>query len=138
MRHWKIAAAAALVATLAGSLVVAGWHSATQKSTVQGVTIAVTPGNLDAETGLWDFAVALDAPGQKLQDDLMASAVLVGDGRSVRPIWWEGARPGGSHRAGVLKFIALKPRPKQLELRIQRPEEPKPRVFRFAFGDWEA
>ena len=138
MRHWKIAAAAALVATLAASLVVAGWHSATQKSTVQGVTIAVTPGNLDAETGLWDFAVALDAPGQKLQDDLMASAVLVGDGRSVRPIWWEGARPGGSHRAGVLKFNALKPRPKQLELRIQRPEEPKPRVFRFAFGDWEA
>jgi len=64
--------------------------------------------------------------------------VLVGDGRRIKPLAWEGEGTGGKHRAGVLKFIAIKPRPKEMQLQMTRPGEARPRVFRFAFGDWSA
>lgn len=128
----------AFILALLISVGVAAWPSVTQTSVAHGVTVAVTPGNLEPDNGIWDFAIAFDTRGQKLDDELMDSVVLVGDGRVARPLAWEGAQAGGSHRAGVLKFIALKPRPKELELRIARRGEPKPRVFRFVFGDWSA
>jgi hypothetical protein len=94
---------------------------------------------LDPDNGIWDFAVAFDSRGPRLDDQLMDSIVLAGDdGRVVKPLAWEGAQAGGTHRAGVLKFVALKPRPKELELRLQRPGEKAPRVFRFVFGEWSA
>lgn len=132
MRPWILLASPLLV------LATAGWHSATQTSVADGVTVAVTAGNLGPETGLWDFAVAMEAPGHRLDDDMLAGAVLFGDGEPVRPVRWEGARPGGSHRAGVLIFVAPTKRPRELELRIQRSGEPQPRVFRFALGRWAA
>ena len=129
----------ALILALLVSVGVAAWPSVTQRSVARGVAVAVTPGNLDPANGIWDFAVAFDSRGPRLADELMDSIVLVGDdGRQARPLAWEGAGPGGSHRAGVLKFVALKPRPQQLELRVQRPGEPTPRVFRFVFGGWSA
>ena len=128
----------ALILALLISVGVAAWPSATQRSEAHGVTVSVTPGSLDQDNGIWDFAIAFDSRGQRLIDELMDSVVLVGDGRQVKPLAWEGAQPGGNHRAGVLKFIALKPRPKELELRLQRPGEKAPRVFRFAFGEWTA
>jgi hypothetical protein len=135
MSHGKFAIALAFLISVG----VAAWPSVTQKSVVQGVTVAVTAGNLDADSSIWDFALAMDsARGGRLNDELMESVVLIGDGRQVKPLAWEGAQAGGSHRAGVIKFIALHPRPKELELRITRPGEPKPRVFRFVFGDWSA
>ena len=128
----------AIILALLISVGVAAWPSATQRSVVGGVTVAVTPGNLDPDNGIWDFALAFETRGTRLNDELMDSVVLVGDGRQAKPLAWEGAGPGGSHRAGVLKFVALKPRPKELELRLQRPGEKAPRVFRFVFGDWSA
>jgi hypothetical protein len=101
----------------------------TQRSVVNGVSVAVTAGNLSAEASVWDFAVVLDAR-RKLPDDLLASAVLVDpQGRKYKPLIWEGAPPTGNHRAGVLKFIAVQPRPESIELRIARPGERKPRSF---------
>ena len=122
------------------SIGVAAWPSGTTQTTVvRGVSVAVTPGNLGEDTQLWDFAVAFHSRGAKLTDDIMDNAVLVAPGgRQAKPIWWEGEAAGGTHRAGVLKFIALQPRPKSVELRIQRPGEDKPRVFRFQFGQWVA
>jgi len=128
---------AAILAVLI-SLGVAAWPSVTQTSVVQGVTVAVTPGNLDEDSSIWDFAVAFDSPGKRLDDEVLDSIVLVGDGHRVKPLAWEGEKAGGRHRAGVLKFIAVKPRPKELELQMTRPGEAKPRVFRFVFGDWSA
>ena len=129
----------AVILALLISVGVAAWPSATQKSVVQGVTVAVTPGNLDADNGVWDFAVSFDsARGARLNDELLDAAVLVGDGRQLKPLAWEGAAAGGTHRAGVLKFVALQPRPKELELRITRKGEAKPRIFRFGFADWTA
>ena len=128
---------AAILAVLI-SVGVAAWPSVTQKSVVQGVTVAVTPGNLGEDSSVWDFAVAFDSQGKRLDDEIMDSVVLVGDGRRIKPLAWEGEGIGGKHRAGVLKFIAIKPRPKEMQLQMTRPGEARPRVFRFAFGDWSA
>jgi hypothetical protein len=128
---------AAILAVLI-SVGVAAWPAVTQKSVVHGVTVAVTPGNLGEDASIWDFAVSMDGGRKRLDDEPMDSIVLVGDGRSIKPLAWEGDGAGGTHRAGVLKFIAMKPRPKELQMRVTRPGEAKPRVFRFVFGDWSA
>lgn len=120
------------------SVGVAAWPTVTQTSSVDGVSVAVTAGTLDANASIWDFAIAFDSRKQRINDELMESVVLIGDDQRVKPLAWEGEKAGGTHRAGVMKFIAIQPRPKQLELRITRPGETKPRVFRFAFGDWSA
>lgn len=128
---------AAILALLI-SVGVAAWPSVTQKSMVQGVTVAVTPGNVSEGARTWDFAVAFDGRGRKLDDEVLVSFVLVGDGQAVPPVAWEGEQARVGHRAGVLKFTAIRPRPKELELRLLRKGEREPRVFRFAFGDWSA
>lgn len=102
----------------------------TQATTVRGVTVAATAGNLSPEASVWDFAVALDAHDLVLHDDLIKSAVLVDPhGIKHKALIWEGSSGDGTHRAGVLKFIALEPRPEWIELRITRSGEQKPRSF---------
>lgn len=128
---------AAVLAVLI-SVGVAAWPSVTQKSVVQGVTVAVTPGELSEDSSIWDFAVAFDGKGRRLDDEVMENFVLLGDGHRVKPLAWEGEKGAVGHRAGVLKFIAIQPRPKELELQLVRKGEKQPRVFRFAFGDWSA
>lgn len=129
---------AAILAVLI-SVGVAAWPSVTQKSVAHGVTVAVTPGSLAEDASIWDFAVAFDGKGRRLDDEVMENFVLLGDGRRMKPLAWEGEKKGVvGHRAGVLKFIAIQPRPKEMELQLQRPGEKAPRVFRFVFGDWSA
>ena len=130
---------AAILAVLI-SVGVAAWPSTTQKTEVQGVTVAVTPGNLGPDTTIWDFAVSYHAGGvrQLKGDEPLDDFVLVANGRRMKPLAWEGDRDGAKHRAGVLKFIAIQPRPRELELRLQRPGEKQPRVFWFVFGGWSA
>jgi hypothetical protein len=102
----------------------------TQTSTVQGVTIAATAGNLGPDTTVWDFAVVLDSRNQELPDDLVENAVLLDDsGHAHKALVWEGAPAEGRHRAGVLKFFAPDGRPQWVELRITRPGEARPRTF---------
>lgn len=107
----------------------------TQRTVVKGVSIAVTAGNLGPEASVWDFAVVLDSPHRNLPDDLLTSAMLVAKGKKYKPLIWEGAPAAGSHRAGVLKFIAVEPRPDSIELRISRPGEKKPRSFSWLLGN---
>ena len=105
---------------------------ATQKNAANGVTIAVTPGNLAQGAKTWDFTVVLDTHSQDLSDDLAATAVLSdGKGKEFKPTAWEGAAPGRHHRKGILKFAPISPRPDSLELRIARAGEAAPRVFRW-------
>jgi hypothetical protein len=108
----------------------------TQRTIVNGVSVAVTAGNLSPEASVWDFAVVLhDARNRNLPDDLLKSAVLIDpQGRRYKPLIWEGAPAAGNHRAGVLKFIAVEPRPDSIELRISRPGEKKPRSFSWLLG----
>jgi hypothetical protein len=105
---------------------------ATQSSTERGVTVVVTPGSLESDLKVWEFAVALDARREPLVDELTESAVLVDDeGHAFKPLLWRGSAPGGRHRAGVLTFESLGKGARTLELRIRRPGEGKPRVFRW-------
>jgi hypothetical protein len=107
----------------------------TQRTTVNGVSVAVTAGNLGPEASVWDFAVVLDSPRRNLPDDLLTSAVLVDpEGRKYKALMWEGGPSRGRHRAGVLKFAAVDPRPDSIELRISRPGEKKPRSFSWLLG----
>lgn len=103
-----------------------------QKSSAGGVTVVVTPKAITADAKTWDFNVVLDTHTQDLSDDFAKTTVLVDErGTEYRPLAWEGAGPGGHHRAGVLKFGAPERLPEWVELRILRPGEVKPRSFRW-------
>ena len=129
-RRFLLLLLAAVVSLATSALVI------TQKSTVNGVTVAVTAGNLGPEATVWDFAVALRANNHKnLPDDLLKNAVLIDPrGRKYKALIWEGGPAEGNHRVGVLKFIAIEPRPDSIELRITRPGERKPRSFSWLLG----
>src|SRR4051794_10392336 len=104
---------------------VAAWPSVTQTTVAQGVTVAGTPGNLGEDTSIWDFALVFDGKGRRLDDQVLDNVVLLGDGRRIRPLAWEGQSGSIGHRAGVLKFVAIRPRPKELQLQMARPGEAK-------------
>lgn len=101
----------------------------TQTSAVAGVTVKATPRALPG--GAWEFEIVFDTHTQELKDDLAKSASLVAGDRTLSPAAWQGDPPGSHHRKGVLKFNAVDPRPQEIELRITRPGEPKPRSFRW-------
>ena len=105
---------------------------AAQRSSAGGVTVAVTPQNLAAGAGSWDFKVALDTHSGELNDDLVKTATLIDDkGSRHAPVKWEGAGPGGHHREGTLRFDAPSQLPGEIELQIRRPGETEPRSFRW-------
>lgn len=101
-----------------------------QSSSNAGVTIKIAAKSLSGDT--WDFEVLIDTHSQDLSDDLLRNTVLVADGGTpATPTGWQGDPPGGHHRRGVLRFSAVTPRPGAVELRLQRPGESGPRVFRW-------
>ena len=106
--------------------------TATRSSSDQGVTVKVTPkltGSLDSR---WEFSIVLETHSADLSDDLTQSATLTtNDGRTLKPTGWVGAGPTGHHREGVLAFEVPAPRPSTVELRIARPGESAPRIFRW-------
>lgn len=106
--------------------------TAAQSSSDQGVTVKVTPKSIGSPDSRWEFAVALDTHSADLNDDLTQTATLTtNDGRTLKPVSWVGAAPGGHHREGVLAFDVPAPRPSAVELRIDRPGESVPRTFRW-------
>jgi len=57
----------------------------------------------------------------ELNHDLAAIAALIdAAGREQKPIGWEGDRPGGHHRKGVLTFRPLDPAPATLTLKLRQ------------------
>ena len=105
---------------------------AAQKSSERGVTVAATPQDLSSNAKTWDFKIVLDTHSGDLSDDLLKTAVLLdGTGTQHVPVAWDGAAPGGHHREGVLRFMAVSPQPQAIELRIARPGESGPRSFRW-------
>ena len=97
------------------------------KNAAAGVTVTVAPKNVAPDAKVWEFQITLDTHSQELTDDLLRTAALGGEA----PLEWSGAAPGGPHRAGGLRFRAIEPYPRAIELRIVRPGEPAPRSFRW-------
>lgn len=111
----------------------AGPEATTMRSTSdRGVTVKVTPKSIGTTDGRWAFTVVLDTHSADLSDDLTRSATMTtDDGRTFKPVSWEGAPPGGHHREGVLTFDVPAPRAGVIELRIARSGESAPRIFRW-------
>lgn len=106
--------------------------TAAQSSSDEGVTVKVTPKSIGSPDSRWEFTVALDTHSADLNDDLTQTATLTtDDGRTLKPVSWVGAAPGGHHREGVLAFDVPAPRPSAVELRIDRPGESVARTFRW-------
>lgn len=104
----------------------------TQSSGEQGVTVKVTPKSIGSADSRWEFTIVLDTHSADLNDDLVQSATLTtDDGRTLKPLSWVGAAPGGHHRDGVLAFDVPAPRPSSVELRIVRSGVSDPRIFRW-------
>lgn len=105
----------------------------TQTTVVKGVTVKISPRTVAADVETWVFAVVLDTHSQDLADDLAKTVVLLTDGgQQLQPLSWKGPGAGGHHREGVLEFVAPKPYPKAIELKMQRPGETDARSFRWS------
>jgi len=92
----------------------------TKESANGPVSIAVTPRSLEEDLVAWDFAIVLDTHSEELTSDMVAVSELVDDeGKSYKPVSWEGSPPGGHHRSGVIKFNSVSPKPKSVELKVK-------------------
>lgn len=101
-----------------------------QSSSDGGVTVKVTPRVISG--GTWEFEITLNTHSGDLSEALDKAVVLVAEGgTSYAPVAWQGDPPGGHHRKGVLRFKAISPQPQAIELKLQRPGEPTPRLFRW-------
>ena len=106
--------------------------TATRSSSDRGVTVKVTPRLIGSLDSRWEFSIVLETHSADLSDDLTQSATLTtNDGRTLKPTGWVGAGPTGHHREGVLAFDVPPPRPGAVELKIARPGESAPRIFRW-------
>ena len=84
-----------------------------------GVRVVVKPKSV-ATGAAWEFEVVMDTHTKPLDDDLTKTTVLVdGSGREYMPMSWQGDKPGGHHRQGVLRFPAPTEQIRSFELRIQ-------------------
>lgn len=97
----------------------------------RGIKLTVVLQDISDKADTWDFAVTLETHTQALGDDLAKSSVLIADGKEYLPLAWEGASPGGHHRKGSLRFKAIVPQPKSVELQIRLANDSSPRVFKW-------
>lgn len=112
------------------SIATAAQPLAPQTSNQSAVTLKVTPINTQGDA--WEFEMVFDTHSKDLKDDLLKTAILATpDGKQFAPTEWKGDPPSGHHRKGVLRFNAVKPQPDNFELRVARPGEAAPRVFRW-------
>lgn len=104
-----------------------------RKSNADGVQVVVTPKPIDQAAGSWDFEVVMDTHTKALNDDLVRASELVADGRSYAPLGWQGGKPGGHHRKGILQFPRPAESPKVVEVRITGIGGAGARTFRWEF-----
>lgn len=104
---------------------------APQISDQQSIKITVAPKNFPKAAKNWDFEVTVESHTQDLSDDLTKSAMLIADAKQYLPSVWEGAPPGGHHRKGLLRFRAIVPQPRSVELQIRLARDASPRSFRW-------
>ncbi len=104
---------------------------AARSNDMGGVRVVVTPKAVAPKSD-WEFTVTMDTHIKPLNADLTKTAVLVDDsGRKYMPLSWQGDKPGGHHRKGVLRFAAPSERIKSFELQIQGLGGENQRVFQW-------
>ncbi len=100
-----------------------------QTSDERSIRVTVVPQNIAAEAATWGFEVTMETHTRDLSDDLTQSSTLLANGQQYLPLRWEGAPPGGHHRKGILRFKAIAPRPRAMELQIRLGGDAAPRSF---------
>lgn len=103
-----------------------------QISNERGIKVTATLQAIPADAKTWTFEVTLETHTQPLNDDLARSAILIADGVRYLPLAWDGAPPGGHHRKGVLRFKAVSPQSRSMELRIRLAGDKSPRSFKWS------
>jgi len=94
---------------------------AAQVSDAEMVKVRVTPLDVSSAAKVWRFEVVFDTYTVELNHDVAAIAALIDAvGREQKPTGWEGDRPGGHHRKGVLTFRPLDPAPATLTLKLRQ------------------
>ncbi len=74
-----------------------------------GVTIDVTPLNLDKLNEPLKFDVTLTTHEGSMDFEMTENSVLLDSkGKEYGPTGWDGSPPGGHHRSGTLTFPAVK------------------------------
>lgn len=111
--------------------VVAAAEYAPQTSDEHGIKITVAPRDIPNEARTWDLEVTVESHTRDLSDDLTRSSVLIADGMQYFPTGWEGAPPGGHHRKGLLRFKAVVPKPRSIELQVRLTGDALPRSFKW-------
>lgn len=97
----------------------------------EGVRIVVKPKAIAAGLA-WEFEVTMDTHTKPLDSDLTKAAELIDDGgRRYAPLSWQGDKPGGHHRKGILRFAAPAGQIKSVELQIQGVGGDSKRTFRW-------
>lgn len=105
-----------------------------RSSDAAGVSIVVKPKPVEAGATVWDFDVTMNTHVKPLSEDLTTMSVLVdGNGQRTKPIAWQGDKPGGHHRKGVLQFPAPAGTPTTFELQITGVGGVDLRTFRWEF-----
>ena len=119
------------VAPLAMAQLAGAAEFAARSNDMGGVRVVITPRAVTAKSD-WEFAVTMDTHTKPLDDDLTKTALLVDDGgRKYMPLSWQGDKPGGHHRKGVLRFPAPTEQIKSFELQIQGSGGEDKRVFQW-------
>lgn len=104
---------------------------ATKSNSGGSVDVEVTPTVFNIGEPI-AFDIAMNTHSVDLSDDLTKIAILRDDaGKEYKPTAWEGGKPGGHHRDGILKFAALTSKPKYVELVITGLAKVPERVFRW-------
>ncbi len=120
-----------LAAGLVSTSHAAGSTLPAQTSNEQGVKVTVMPQNFAQDAKTWGFEVTMETHVRDLGDEMTRSAILVADDKRYAPIEWAGAPPEGHHRKGVLRFPAIVPQPRSVELQLRLSGESAPRNFKW-------
>jgi len=97
------------------------------------VNVTITPTRIDTEVA--EFTVAFDTHTVDLDLDVAANAALTIDGTDWVDPTWDGARPGGHHRQGTIRFTAGGPASGHAVLTIGGLDEPVTASWTLPAGD---
>ena len=96
-----------------------------------GMTVLVRPPTLKLGQAV-EFGIVLDSHSVEIVEDMAKSVVLRTEtGKEYTPAAWDGDKPGGHHRTGVIRFAPLTDQPRRIELIIKDVAGVPERLYRW-------